>query len=338
MKKATAYFAKALTLTNEEPYHSRLRMKLARGLYAQKRWAEARYEGHTASVGLRRTHRPIPHDVKNWVRNPEFMAAPKLENNRACFHELIPMADAGIAEALEWMPALFGRWFTIPADNGGQRREAVSLYVKDPEGNVISVAVSKKQLGGFKTFPGTAVKVKGIWHDGHAFRFLQIDLRSDGERWDLIAPSLAVVTGDKSSEGYYVANTGVGKAEFISTKILDGLKLMEGDVVAIRKVRRCSAKGIVTDMVSVLRSDERPEELIKTYRGEVRVNTEKGFGIVTFPRSGAVFIFKDLLAQAGLQTGDTVEGIAVPSKTAFKALSARKVADAKTVTEVIDDD
>ncbi len=312
-----ACYGKALTCSQEDSFVSPLRLKLARGLLAAGRAAEARGEAEHVIEHKRRAGRRVPAEAQEMAESDWYAATPAVPPKPAAYARLAAAADELLFAHLPWIDACPGEAFTVEGRDGKPRRR---LYLRASP-LPLEVAVPSSRIRLRAPRPGQPVRVKADHHPDGGGRFVLHALteRPDGEPFDILPEAVGAI---------HAVNAGKDVIRFTAGRDLQGSipvagyggEARVGAPLSLRLAAYRSHKGGGVRAVTAEPTDQAPDLLVcRPFRSAIRV-TRKGLGFT----DDGVFVPPGLVAAGEVGDQDVVTGLAVPSFDSKKGGWGRK--------------
>ena len=292
---ALACLYKASTCGSEEKFLGKVRLKLAR-LLADTHPGEARWQLNQASA---------TYAAEGWSLKGEALPLAA----RLAAYPAVPAEDAhrewrALAEQttygdLPWQPVVLQ---SISEET--PERPALARLL--PAGNARPVGIPLKKYRWLQRLPlGSPLQMRSEEVAGRT-RVVQLEKRAEGQLWDTLPGSIAVVTGflpDKGLAFFAVHPTLSGAFRPADFKLTG---LQAGDVLHLRLQAREKDGETKHYALAAERSAAQPDARVcRQFAGSLKLH-EAGFGF-----ADNVFLPAALVQQNNWQPGDTISGRAV---------------------------
>ena len=295
---AVGYYAKALTLSSNLSFISRVKLKFARELAKCRFYAKAKYEVLTAVKHYEEEGFKVPAEARELEGCGWFAETEAEKTDRAFYLELSASAGEVLTEHLPWIDAVLGETYSVPDNPKLKKRR---LYVAG-ERLARQLSVNESDVSLKEKTVGTPVSIK-YEIQGHRVELYQIRERSDdGE--DVLKPLLGVITNlnsEKKVAGFTVSETIHGVIPYAALPE----KVKPGQALRLRLAEYENKTGRHLTVVDAATTDEIPEDLIAEFADEYRA-AEGNFGFVD-----DIYIPFNLIQSGNLSDGCYAEGTAV---------------------------
>lgn len=298
-------YAKALTCSGDDTFLSKVRLKFA-ALIAADHPGEAKAEveriiEHRRSEGYR-----IPSEAQRLAQEPWFAVTTASPTGRAFYDRFKARAEELLFAHLPWIDASVGDEFVTKSQDGQKNRPRRRLYVRATP-LTLEVSVSASHPDVRRLQPGTPIKVQLETSSTEPWKTTvhRIRLRNDGLPEDVVAESVGVIDH---------VNHAKGLLHFIVAKGVDGTipiaqfpgPAEPGQAIAVRMVRYHDRNGPRTRTLSASPSTQPASpSVLRSFSDHVEVRNGLGF------TSTGIFVPPDVVAAAGIEDGDDVQGAAV---------------------------
>jgi Domain of unknown function (DUF7017)/S1/CSD-like domain 1 of the TOTE conflict systems/S1/CSD-like domain 2 of the TOTE conflict systems len=319
-------YAKALSCSQDDVFVGKVRLKLAAHL-ADQHPAEARFEveqvlSHRARAGYR-----VPQEAQAMSESAWYASVAPQVTGREFYARFTDEAEALLFSHLPWTEASLGDVFTIEGRDGSKPRRRRRIYVKDKLVALeLSLPDSNPDVRSLAEGTPLLVQYEMSKADAARATIHMIRPRPDGSPLDAAPELIGIIdhVNIKKSVLHVIVARGVDGTCPISA--FPG-QTKAGMFVKVRLSRHKSRNGERTRIIWISPSEEPPASDIYRQFCELVEVTESGLGFTV----DDIFIPPNIVAQAGIESGDLVEGTAAISydkkrgKWGLKAIEARPV-------------
>lgn len=298
-------YAKALTCSEDDTFVTKVRLKFA-ALAAADHPGQAKAEVERVIEHRRREGARNSTEAVRLTLEPWFAATTTSPSGRVFYDRLKSQAEELLFAHLPWIDASVGDEFVIKGRDGQKDRTRRRLHVRaTPLTLEISVSASHPDVRRLHSGTPISVQMETSTTEPWKTTVHRIRPRSDGRPDDVVAESIGVIDHVNHARGLF---------HFVVAKGVDGtLPLAQlsgraeiGQVIAVRIVRYHDLKGSRTRTLSAAPSTQAMSaSVVQSFSDRVEVRNGLGFS------STGIFIPREIVAAAGIEHEDDVDGVAV---------------------------
>lgn len=319
--------AKALICSQDDNFVGKVRLKLA-ALIADHHPAEARFEvervlRHREQAGYR-----IPHEAQAMSESAWFAAASPRATGRDFYTRFTEQAEALLFSHLPWTDASLGDVFTIDGKDGQKPRRRRRLYVREKSMALeLSLPDTHPDVRGLAEGTPLLVQYEASRAEPGRTTIHRIRPRPGGSAMDAVPERIGVIDHVNRERAVVHVIVAQGVEGVCPISAYSG-EAKVGASVAVRLARYRGRNGERTHILSMTPSEQSPPPTVyRSFLETTKVN-DRGLGFTL----DDIFIPPHLVAEAGIASGDLVEGTAIlcydkkGSKWGMKAVEARTIA------------